>query len=116
MSARLTAKDHALRAISEATWQQTVIDLAERLQWRWYAPPRNGIRRHGTVRTVPPGFPDLVLARGPRLVFAELKRETGKASEAQERWAEALTRASAEVYQWRPSDLDEVRAVLGRRP
>ena len=112
---RLTAEDHRLRAITEAQWQRTVIDIASACGWVYYHPPRAGFRSNGTVRHVPAGFPDLVLARDTRLIFAELKRETGKTTEAQDAWLAALARTSSETYIWRPSDLDEVRATLGRR-
>jgi len=69
------------------------------------------------------GFPDRTLARD-RVIFAELKRElTGKKSEdanrhpsaAQIGWLDQLARAGAEVYLWRPSDLDEIARILGKR-
>ena len=69
------------------------------------------------------GFPDRTLARD-RVIFAELKRElTGKKSEdanrvpspAQIEWLDRLARAGAEVYLWRPSDLDEIARVLSLR-
>lgn len=63
-----------------------------------------------------PGFPDLVLvsARQRRLVFAELKTATGKTSPAQDEWLAALAAAGAEVFLWRPADLQTViPAVLG---
>lgn len=112
MSARLTDRDRALRAVTEAQWQSTVLDIATRLRWRAYHPPRAGVRALGSVRTTTPGFPDLTLVRGQRLVFAELKRETGKPSEAQDGWLNALSDAGAEVYVWRPSQLHAVKAVL----
>jgi hypothetical protein len=111
---RLTAEDRRLRAISEEDWRATVEQIAALHRWLAYHPPRAGIRRNGSVRTTTPGFPDLTLVRGPRLVFVELKAETGRTSEAQDAWLAALAAASTEVYVFRPSDLDEVRDVLGR--
>jgi hypothetical protein len=63
-----------------------------------------------------PGFPDLVLAGHGRLIFAELKRERGRASIAQLRWKDELTEAGVEVYVWRPSDWSSgrIEAVLRR--
>jgi hypothetical protein len=69
------------------------------------------------------GFPDRVLVR-ERVIFAELKRElTGKASvdrdrqptEHQREWLDALAAAGAEVYLWRPGDLDEIAKILAAR-
>lgn len=60
------------------------------------------------------GFPDRVLVRD-RPLFVELKREDGKPTDAQIEWLTGLARAGAETYLWRPSDLEEIAAVLGRR-
>lgn len=114
MTARLTDEQRVLRAQTEASWQRQVIAIAESYGWTHYHSPRAGIRRNGSVRTVPAGFPDLVLARGPRLIFAELKRETGKKTPAQDEWLRKLAATSAETYCWRPSDLDDVLFTLGR--
>lgn len=60
------------------------------------------------------GYPDRTLVR-ERVVFAELKAEKGKLSDDQRDWMTALAKAGAEVYLWRPSDLDEIGQLLGRR-
>ena len=60
------------------------------------------------------GFPDRVLIRD-RLIFAELKRDKGKPTEAQKEWLNGLASAGAEVYLWRPSDLDEIATILSKR-
>jgi hypothetical protein len=65
-------------------------------------------------RRSPSGYPDLTLVRD-RVVWVELKSETGKPSAAQRAWLETLEAAGGEVYIWRPSDLEEVGRVLGRR-
>lgn len=116
MSARLTAEDHRLRSITEEQWLKTVIGCALTFGWDYYHPPKAGVRANGSVRPVKAGFPDLTLIRGPRLVFAELKRETGKTTPAQDAWLAALAATGVETYLWRPSDFAEVRAVLRRRP
>lgn len=59
------------------------------------------------------GFPDRVLVRD-RIIFAELKREQGKPTETQREWLDGLAGAGAEVYLWRPSDLDEIATILGK--
>ena len=53
------------------------------------------------------GFPDLVMvsATQRRVLFVELKTATGKTSAAQDAWLAALAAAGAEVYLWRPADL-----------
>jgi hypothetical protein len=60
------------------------------------------------------GFPDRVLVRD-RIIFAELKRQQGKPTETQREWLDGLAGAGAEVYLWRPSDLDEIATILGKR-
>lgn len=55
------------------------------------------------------GYPDLTLARDGRVLFAELKSETGRASVEQKQWLHHLgTRA----YLWRPSDWPTIREML----
>jgi hypothetical protein len=61
-----------------------------------------------------PGFPDWTLAR-ERVVFLELKTETGVVSAHQKRWLTALAKAQAEVYLVRPRHLDALSTVLGAR-
>lgn len=58
------------------------------------------------------GFPDLVLVRGDRLVFAELKSETGQLTAEQEAWRDALRATHGECYLWRPSDWPQIEEVL----
>lgn len=58
------------------------------------------------------GFPDLVLCRGERLVFAELKSAKGRLTRAQIEWRVALLNAKAEYYLWRPSDWPQIETTL----
>ena len=61
------------------------------------------------------GFPDSVMARGERIVIAELKTERGKLSPHQESWLAALRLVpGVEVYVWRPEawHSGEVERVL----
>jgi len=60
------------------------------------------------------GFPDWVLVR-ERVIYLELKTETGKVSEAQARWIKALHAAGNEVWIVRPRHLEEIAYVLTRR-
>ena len=93
--------------MKERQWQALVVDLARALGWRHY-------HTHDSRRSEP-GFPDLVLVQGERLVFAELKAERGRTSPTQEQWLAALAATGAETYLWRPSDWDRVTAVLQGR-
>lgn len=58
------------------------------------------------------GFPDLVLVKEGRLIFAELKRQKGTYGPGQEDWLKALDSTCAEVYTWRPLDWFEGRISL----
>ena len=62
-----------------------------------------------------PGFPDLCMVRGGRVVFAELKSEKGRVTRAQQTWLDGLEQAGMEVFVWRPSDLDGIARLLSRR-
>lgn len=60
------------------------------------------------------GFPDRVIVRD-RCIFAELKREKTGPTDEQIRWLDGLVAAGMEVYLWRPSDLEEIGLILGKR-
>lgn len=93
--------------ITEKQFSQQVVDLAQQLGWRVY--------RTWTSMHSPKGFPDLTMVRGERLIFAELKSEIGKPTEAQTEWLTALmTTGKVEVYLWRPSQINEIAEVLQR--
>ncbi len=61
--------------------------------------------------TMAKGWPDLVLARGSRLIFAELKRDGGKPTMDQVRVLDVLGKA-AEAYCWTPKDWDFIEREL----
>jgi len=63
------------------------------------------------------GWPDLVLCKAPRLVFAELKTDSkrSKASPAQVKWLRDLEASGQEVALWRPAELPTILRVLGPR-
>lgn len=64
-----------------------------------------------------PGFPDLVLLRPPRLVFAELKVGKNTLSPHQERWRDALLAAGCEWYLWTDAtDMQAIGDVLSAAP
>lgn len=114
---RRTAREVLDRAISEKAFQQQVVNLARLFGWRCY--------HTYDARRSEPGFPDLLMARPPeggrpgRLIFAELKRATGRVSNEQRAWLMDLAEIAAqpdaqavEVHLWRPGDFDEIRKVL----
>ena len=102
------------RFISEEDFKALVIDLAHVHSWR-VAHFRPAMTKQGwrtAVQGDGAGFPDLVLVRGNRLLFAELKSVKGKVSPDQKTWLQGLREACSEVYLWRPSDYDEIERVL----
>ena len=52
-----------------------------------------------------PGFPDLHLIRGTRILYRELKTAKGRIRPEQAIYIERLTAAAADVAVWRPTDL-----------
>lgn len=115
MAARLSAGEKILRAISEASWQQTVVATARLNGWMVYWPPPNRPGMNGAVASVTAGWPDLVFLRDGDMFVAELKRETGKTTPQQDHWLAELRKAGVETHVWRPSDDFEMRTRLGRR-
>jgi hypothetical protein len=92
-------------AVTERDLTGYVRDVARAFGWR---------RSHTWLsKHSPAGFPDEVLCRPPRLVFAELKSGKGRLSAEQEAWLKDLRGVpGVEVYVWRPGDMDEIAQVL----
>ena len=94
-----------IATVSERELTAYVRDVARVLGWRRY---HTWLSKHS-----PAGFPDEVLVRSGRLIFAELKSERGKLSDEQEAWLEELRGVPAvEVFVWRPADMDAIAEVL----
>lgn len=96
--------------MTETQLLAAVRKLARLTRWRTY-------HTHDSRRS-DPGFPDLVLlaADRKRVIYAELKTDTGRLTTEQEAWLRDLTTAGCETAIWRPADLPEIATVLrGRR-
>jgi len=52
------------------------------------------------------GWPDIVAIREGRILVIELKSEKGNVSKEQREWLDEWGKTSAEVWVWRPADLD----------
>lgn len=101
----MTARTAVRPALSEGAFQTQVLDLAALRGWRPY-------HTHDSRRSHK-GWPDLVLARPPRLIAVELKTDTGRLTPEQRRWLIDLEACGLEVDLWRPRDLrDTVVPVL----
>lgn len=85
----------------EKDFQAQVIKLAKAQGW-W-------VHHHYDSRRSEPGWPDLVLLRGDRALFRELKREKGRTTPAQEAVIGRLIRAGLDADVWRPRDFLEGR-------
>jgi len=96
--------------VSEAAFQEQVIEYAHLRGWRSY-------HAHDSRRSAP-GFPDLVLLRVGKMIVAELKRESGVLSKPQREFLiELMAVAGASggavsVCVWRPSDWPDVERML----
>ena len=105
-----TATDTPARAMSEAELYEGVADLLKGLGWRYFHISAKAYKKHA----VREGFLDLIMVKGGRLLFAELKRETGNLSDEQQGWLADLRRHDEccvaqvhpyGVYVWKPSQL-----------
>lgn len=89
---------------SERSWQGRVLERARQGRWRAYH-TRYSIGSQA-------GFPDLVLVKPGRLIFAELKSDKGSLSPKQLEWVTLLLEAGQEVHVWRPQDEPMVTRIL----
>jgi hypothetical protein len=104
-----------LNQVTETEWQQQVIQLAHLLGWKHNYTRRSIGKGHQWVTaTSTVGWPDLTMWHEDqhRVIFAELKTEKGKLAPEQGVVLRSLAAAGAEVYVWRPSDLDHVQETL----
>jgi VRR-NUC domain-containing protein len=101
---------------TERQFERAIVEYAQLNGWMtWHA--------YDSRRSTP-GWPDLAMARGGRLVLAELKTEKGRVSRDQQAWLDALGiqdeyarrflagQSRLQVFLWRPSDWPEVEWVL----
>ena len=97
---------------TETDFETWLVDLAKLLGWMAYH-TRDSRRSNE-------GFPDWVLAKPGRVIFAELKSEEGKLTVEQGQWLALLETSTeryfsgspVEAYVWRPSDRDRIMEVL----
>lgn len=89
--------------MTEAELMRAVTELARSLQWLVY-------HTHDSRRSQA-GFPDLVMVRGDRVVYRELKSTAGRVTEEQQAWLDALSAAGGDAGVWRPVDLEQGRVA-----
>jgi hypothetical protein len=91
------------RSMTEKQFAAEVEPLFKLYHWKYY-------HTFNSQHSVP-GFPDYVAIR-EKVIFIELKTETGKITPAQIEWIKALRKAKQQVYIWRPSDFDLIVKAL----
>ena len=91
--------------VSEADFQTRIVDYCRLLQLLVF-------HDHDSRRNIA-GFPDLVIV-GSRVLFVELKTETGRLRPEQEVWLDRLRKATGDsaVAVWRPSDWPHAMKIL----
>lgn len=93
--------------MTERQFQSQVVKVAKLNGWLVY--------HTFDSRRSEPGFPDLVLVKGERVIFAELKSEQGRVRPEQVEWLERLSVAKEmKAVVWRPSELKQIVKSLGR--
>lgn len=102
--------------LREEDWQRRVTDLADLRGWMWlHLRPARTTKGWRTPISGPlgAGWPDLILARGPRLLAVELKSERGRVTPAQRTVLDTLALIpGVETLIARPADWDRVQQVL----
>lgn len=103
-----TAADGTLTPRNEGIFVNRILTAAREKGWLAY-------HTHDS-RGSAAGFPDLVLVRPPRVVFAECKTDDtvrSKTTTAQDTWLAALAACPAiEQYLWRYQDWSKILEVL----
>lgn len=99
--------------MSEADWQRRVIAAARLHHWRvaHFRPARRLSGGYSTPITGDAGFPDLVLARGGKVILAELKTARGRPTREQREWLDEL---GFHGRLWKPGDWDAVLEELAQ--
>ena len=95
--------------MTEETFQLSVIQVAKDMGWLLF---HDFDSRRSTA-----GFPDLVMTRNGRTIFAELKSQKGRIRTEQKQWIAELEKTQGvEVYLWRPSNMDQIVETLMGHP
>ena len=115
--------EEAAKYITEADFQAAVIELAEAQGWkvahfhdsrRWVPEKIRGVVVHGkwVGDAQAKGWPDLVLVRGGKSLFVELKRDGERPTREQLEWGNALFNAGLNWQLWRPEDWPYIERLL----
>ena len=91
---------------TEKDFQASVVKVARQTRWLVY--------HTYDSRRSEPGFPDLVLVRGNRLLFRELKVDArpSRVTADQRKWLDAPKAAGQDAGLWSPEDWNEILETL----
>ncbi len=110
----MTARDVLSKAMNEEELLTAITEALTYRGWRWVH-----YRRSDKAQMMGhSGFPDVCAARGGRILFLELKSESGRQSVDQHEWETALALAFPQAspdhafFLVRPSDLDFILGIL----
>jgi hypothetical protein len=109
--------------MTETEFTNELLKWAKVYGWRRFHVRNSGYGGNSYVQG-DKGFPDLVLVRPPRLIFAELKIEKKEPTPEQIEWLTDLSENShdvygmpssaVETYTWRPEMWSEILVVLSK--
>lgn len=104
---------------TEDEFKDAVVELAQRTGWLvMHTRPARTNKGWRTPLQGDRGFPDLVLVKRPRVIFAELKSQRGSLTIDERRWMDELYQVADEsngivtAVVWRPSDWDAIADLL----
>ena len=103
------------RAADEQSFKSVVVEVARLAGWKvaHFRPARTDKGWRTPVTADGAGWRDLVLVRSPRIIFAELKSESGKVRPEQTEWLSVLRLLpGSETHLWQPSDWDAIVETL----
>jgi hypothetical protein len=127
-------KRHKHMQLTEQQFTNQLLEWAKVYGWRRFHVRNSGSNGMTTVQG-DRGFPDLVLVRPPRLIFAELKVGKNKPTDEQDQWIAVLQDVGGsgtalyinergrpadvvypwlETYVWHPEQWSEILVVLSR--
>ena len=103
-----------MQHISEADFQQAVIELARACGWKvaHFHDSRRQVGGKLVGDIDAKGWPDLVLARRDVVLFRELKSSKGKVTTDQWDWLVALADGGEDVLIWAPDNWDLIEKTL----
>ena len=107
-----------LPRLTEREFQSQVLALAKLHGWTaaHFRPARTSKGWRTPIQGDGKGFPDLVLCRGPHLLFVELKVGTRRPTPEQQAWLARLREAGQFACVWRPAQWSIIQRILQEGP